>query len=164
MIRLEVVALPAPQGSKKGFVVGKRAVIVDDNKPTLRSWRAAVVETAEAFFADHPDEETIVDPVAIRVEFRFPKPVTDRHRHLHKGKPDLDKLLRSTLDALTNAAVIRDDSLVCSVSAVKRYAQHGETVGASIELEALGQVEQIAREASKLEAAAARKAAKAVAS
>jgi Holliday junction resolvase RusA-like endonuclease len=37
--------------------------------------------------------------------------------------PDVDKLLRSTLDALTTAEVIVDDSRVVAVWAVKKYAK-----------------------------------------
>jgi Holliday junction resolvase RusA-like endonuclease len=50
-------------------------------------------------------------------------------------RPDLDKLLRSTLDGLTDAGVWRDDSQVVSISAAKVYAKNGDTPGVIIEVE-----------------------------
>ena len=48
---------------------------------------------------------------------------------------DIDKLCRSTLDGLSAKAggtVIKDDSLVVSLKAVKKYAKEGELLGAKI--------------------------------
>ena len=46
-------------------------------------------------------------------------------------KPDIDKLQRSTLDALGEAGVWRDDSQVVDIRAWKSYADN-ETPGAVI--------------------------------
>jgi crossover junction endodeoxyribonuclease RusA len=37
------------------------------------------------------------------------------------ARPDLDKLLRSTLDALVDAGALADDALVVEVNAAKTY-------------------------------------------
>ena len=46
-------------------------------------------------------------------------------------KNDLDKLVRSTLDALTGIA-FKDDCQVTNLSATKRYCNEDEVVGADI--------------------------------
>ena len=48
---------------------------------------------------------------------------------------DIDKLCRSTLDGLSAKAggtVIKDDSLVVSLKAIKKYAKEDELLGANI--------------------------------
>jgi Holliday junction resolvase RusA-like endonuclease len=47
-------------------------------------------------------------------------------------KPDLDKLERGCLDALTSAAVIEDDARVVRLSSWKRYALPGEATGVGV--------------------------------
>ena len=39
---------PIPQGSKRAFVVGTRAVVVDSNKAPLKTWRSEIVSAARA--------------------------------------------------------------------------------------------------------------------
>ena len=48
-LHFDVAGLPAPQGSKKAFVNPRtrRAIIVDANPTTLRSWRQDVIEAAK---------------------------------------------------------------------------------------------------------------------
>jgi Holliday junction resolvase RusA-like endonuclease len=41
----------------------------------------------------------------------------------HCVKPDLDKLIRAVLDALTDAKVISDDAHICTIHALKDYGQ-----------------------------------------
>lgn len=131
--RIRVYGTPAPQGSKRHVGHG---VMVESSKK-VRPWRAAV--TAEA--AQH---EPVHGPVYIKVEFYLPRPRghyrTGRNAHLlrasapphHAVKPDLDKLVRSTLDALTDAGLIDDDARVYSLTARKRYADDAERPGALI--------------------------------
>jgi len=38
-----------------------------------------------------------------------------------RGRPDLDKLIRATLDALTDAGALTDDATVVSILAIKCY-------------------------------------------
>ena len=46
MITFRALGLPAPQGSKRAYIVGTRAVVVENNKHTQQSWRTAVADTA----------------------------------------------------------------------------------------------------------------------
>lgn len=108
---------PVPQGSKRAFVVKNRAVIVDDNRANLRTWRAEVVAAAQSELnGDGPIE----GPVKVSVFFYLRQPKRPKHR-LPATRPDGDKLERAILDALTAAGVVRDDGQVTSMSWRKRY-------------------------------------------
>jgi Holliday junction resolvase RusA-like endonuclease len=50
--------------------------------------------------------------------------------------PDLDKLQRSTLDALTGV-LFKDDSQVCRILAMKCYCLEGELEGCEIVVEGI---------------------------
>lgn len=84
--------------------------------------------------------------VFIEIEFLFYRPKSHYNSkgilrpaapaHLvSRGHGDLDKLLRSTFDALsisTGGTVISDDSLIVKVAGSKRYCLAGERGGALI--------------------------------
>jgi len=116
-LAFQVFGDPVPQGSKRAFVVKNRAVVVDDNKAPLWSWRTAVVDAARAELnGEAPD----LGPVRVTLMFflrqpkrpKAPVPIT---------KPDVDKLARAVLDGMTDAGVFRDDSQVTTLTVRKRY-------------------------------------------
>lgn len=88
----------------------------------------------------------IGDPVDVSIDFRFRRPKSHfgsgRNADLLKdgvaaypvsrNLGDLDKLVRSTLDALTAAAVFVDDSLVVRLDVWKLWCVGDEVPGASI--------------------------------
>ncbi len=96
----------------------------------LSDWIATVRLVAkQAMQHDPPWKE----PVGIGLEFRFPRPKShyrggkpdpDRLRkdapHLVAKRPDLDKLCRAVLDALTGVVWV-DDALVTRLQAIKYY-------------------------------------------
>ena len=126
-LRIDIVVhgVPAPQGSKRGGFSAKtgKTFVYEQNSKTQKSWRqdviAAAVELREA-----GSWETLDGPVALQVEFRLPRPasVNIRRRPYPAVKPDMDKLLRNTLDGLTQAGIYRDDAQVINLAATKRYA------------------------------------------
>ena len=137
-LTINVIGTPAPQGSHRGFVVNGRAVVTQDNKKT-KPWRQAVSAAAvDAITAAFPGSmrDPLMGPVDVTIEFFMPRPGyhfgTGRNAGVLKAnaptyvekKPDVDKLVRSTLDSLTDACVFRDDAQVARLSAVKRYADH----------------------------------------
>lgn len=136
-LEITVHGTPAPQGSKRGFVKGGRAVLVDDNKGPLRDWRHDV--TAAAVAARGEGWEPISGPVGLEVYFTFRRPRGHFGTGRNAGKirlsapprpavaPDLSKLIRAVEDALTDAGVWRDDALVVAISAGKFYDGHGFT-------------------------------------
>lgn len=134
-VRFEVIGLPAPQGSKRH--VG-RGVMVESSKK-VRPWREAVAWAGREAMAGRP---ALDGPLRLEVSFRLPptgrwsKTDSARGWRWKPRKPDLDKLLRSTLDALTDAAVIADDARVCEIDAGK--TEVAGPSGAFIVLASLG--------------------------
>jgi len=138
-VRFFVPGIPAPGGSKKGFVVGKRAVIVDDCKRS-KPWMQRVASVAADHFAT-----PLVGPVEVTFSFVVPRPKghygSGRNVNTIKPsapeypttKPDTTKFVRSTEDALKGIAW-GDDSQVVSQRAVKRY---GLRPGVMIEISSL---------------------------
>lgn len=116
---VEVIGEPAPQGSKKAYVVNGRAVLVESSSK-LKPWRATIAAYAFAA-AKESNWQKIDTPVRIEVDFFMPRPASVK-RSVPDRKPDLDKLLRSVLDGLTDAQVWTDDSRVCEIVARKHYA------------------------------------------
>lgn len=116
---------PEPQGSSRGFVgKGKngkpRAIITSDNAK-LKPFRQAVAQSVAAELSQvAPVAEKHV-PVGLRLDFFFEKPPSVPKKRLFPVvKPDLDKLCRSTLDALTGI-LFADDSQVVKVDMEKHY-------------------------------------------
>jgi Holliday junction resolvase RusA-like endonuclease len=127
-----VVGTPIPQGSHKAYVVNGYAKITDDNEKT-KPWRQDVKHAALDARGDRPPLD---GPVVVQVRFVMPRAKghfrTGRNAHLLRdtappfpaGKPDVDKLQRSLLDALTAAGVFRDDAQVVRIYAEKVFADH----------------------------------------
>ena len=124
LVRVDVYGLPAPQGSKR-HVGGGRMI---EASKKVGPWREAVVR---ACVADAAAGLLLDEPLTVCVTFRLPRPkghyrasglLRDSAPEHFTTVPDIDKLLRSTLDALTKAEVIVDDSRVVAVWAVKKYA------------------------------------------
>lgn len=140
---VNVHGLPAPQGSKRH--VG-RGIMVESSK-RVKPWREAVKHAAlDVLSLNNADDYPFgTEPVGITATFYLPRPKghfrTGRNAHLLRDaapdypatKPDIDKILRSSLDALGEACVWRDDSQVVHVVARKEYG----TPGAHFEIAAM---------------------------
>jgi crossover junction endodeoxyribonuclease RusA len=134
---VEVVGVPAPQGSKRH--VG-RGVMVESSK-RVKPWREAV---KWAVLEQHGAGEPLDGALELVITFRLPRPASHyrsgANAHLLRDsaprwpatRPDVDKLQRSTLDALGEAGVWRDDSQVVRVVATKAYADRDRPAGALI--------------------------------
>ena len=121
--------LPAPQGSKRHVGGG---VMVESSK-AVKPWREAVKYAALDALEAHPEWDRSTPAVGMQVVFTMPRPRshyrTGKRSHelradapaLHTKAPDLDKLLRSTWDALGQAGVFADDARVAQVYAIKTY-------------------------------------------
>lgn len=135
--RLSIVAygLPAPQGSKR--FVG-RGILIDDNPVALRTWREDVKHAALEAMAGTPGWFRDYRAVVGHFAFTLPRPAAhylpaaprlkrpagqlrEDAPTVHASRPDLDKLLRSTWDALTTAGAYVDDARLCQVHALKHY-------------------------------------------
>lgn len=144
MISFFVAGVPVPKGSAKAFMRKgmKFPVVVQDNNERQKPWASAIGYAAQQTGIKAVD----VGPVALGVEFHMPRPVShyrsgDREKGLkatapinHAKTPDLDKLIRCVMDALTGIAW-RDDSQVSTLlEAVKIYS---DTPGVRITLKRL---------------------------
>lgn len=134
-VSFRVPGTPIPKGSARSYV-SKRGKLstVQSNRDKLVPWEAAVAWRAKAAgLRPH------VEPCSIALVFTMPRPkghygargMRPSAPQSHTTKPDLDKLIRAVLDALTGIAWM-DDSQVLEISASKRYADEGETTGAEI--------------------------------
>ena len=138
--RFFVSGIPAPKGSTRAFFVAKlgRAIITSANAKT-KPWEQAVRAEAANAAAGAPPT---VAPIEVHVVFRFPRPkghfrangqVSPKAPLRLTKKPDLDKLERALLDALTGLLFV-DDSQVVSITSMKRYTKsdEGEEPGAAV--------------------------------
>lgn len=130
-IEFTVYGKPVQMGSKKAFIPKgwKRAIITDDNGDKRKQWAGAVSQEAAAVM---DGRELIGGKVLLSVDFYFSRPKSHfrsgKNAHLlkddapqwHIQTPDLDKLERCLLDAMTGI-VYRDDSQVCGVMKGKHW-------------------------------------------
>ena len=128
-----VIGIPQPQGSSRGFNVGGRVVITSDN-PKNKSWR----DTMSNSFVEASKSLTrpiFSTPVFIVAEFIMPRTKSlPKKNKPHTVKPDLDKLLRSLGDSLSDSRIINDDSIIVRWHASKRYAAIDECPGLKVQV------------------------------
>lgn len=125
-VSFTVPGKPAPQGSKRH--VG-RGILIESCKD-VGPWRERVAITAHNAMNRQP---LTTGAVAVWIEFVLPRPVSTPKRSTPPAtkKPDLDKLARAILDAITHT-VIADDSQVVRLTARKRLAELDEAPHADI--------------------------------
>ena len=120
-LEITVEGSPVPQGSFRHVGNGR---IISAN-PKLNAWRQTI--------ADQVTEKTLVRLIdgscTVQLVFTLPRPksVSKSRRERPTTKPDLDKLVRATLDAISlpkYVQLLTDDSIVTDLHAAKRYADH----------------------------------------
>ena len=131
MISFFIRGEPAPQGSKTGFVRGKRAVLVETSKK-LPAWRKQIEDTTRREYEGEPIDQ----PVKVTVDFFMPKPQKPRFEWPATA-PDLDKLQRAIGDGLEKGGVLRNDSRIVQWEARKFYADTPDDMGAHITITTL---------------------------
>jgi crossover junction endodeoxyribonuclease RusA len=141
---LFVPGRPVPQGSKSAFVSKStgRPIVVDKDV-RLPQWRmkvtAAAIEKQAEYMQTNPalfEALPFEGGVGITVDFVLERPkwhygtgknaghVKESAPAYPASMPDIDKLLRAILDALTDAQVWKDDGQVVWVQARKLYGMH----------------------------------------
>ena len=127
MLQITVYGLPAAQGSKRFLgIKGGKGILVESSK-AVKPWRQAVVYAAREALNGWAG---LMGPLCVEMIFTMPKPKSapKSRRTWPDRKPDLSKLVRSTEDALTDAAVWEDDARVVSLTTRKVFP--GEDPGA----------------------------------
>lgn len=123
MHTFRVMGKPVTQGSITAIPVKRKsgrigAVAIHNHSDALYSQRIAIQHEYTASSGQLYTDS----PIEIDMTFAFvrPKSVSVKKRPYHTVKPDVDKLVRAVLDALTNVAY-RDDSQVVRINANKIY-------------------------------------------
>jgi Holliday junction resolvase RusA-like endonuclease len=145
LVAFTVYGKPEPQGSVRAFVPtykngepmrragGSIIVNLTSTNAALKAWRkGAQKDIAAALEEDGLTPGATPDPVRVEATFYLQRPKahcgTGRNANTVKasapaypvGRPDVDKLLRALLDALTGT-VVADDSQVVEALARKVY-------------------------------------------
>lgn len=113
---------PEAPGGKNGFAIyrgsaarGTREftgrVVITDKNPDVQLWKQSVI------LAARPNGRALVNldcPLIVRYRFTLKRPtsVSVRKRPYPIVRPDWDNLIKGTQDALTEAGIWRDDSLI----------------------------------------------------
>lgn len=132
-------------------------IVMQENPAPLARWREAI---RKAYRATGAPEIPAGVPVALAITFRMRKPQSvPRERQGNPSVyPDLDKLTRAAMDALTyqkakgeegkpgykpsQEYAYRDDGQVCELVVRKRYCKPDEHPGATFTLERIAAPEQ----------------------
>lgn len=146
---IAVHGLPGPQGSKTAVGYGRsrktgRVIpLMRESSLKVKPWREQVTAAIQA--ALHAGQaQHLAGPVRADITFTMPKPVNapKRRRTYPAVTPDMDKLERSTYDAITKSGIWEDDGRVIENHNRKVYpGEHPDALdqpGAIIRLYTLG--------------------------
>ena len=120
-----VRAIPKAQPRTKATIRGTYAAVYTPQ--TARGWKDAIIESALRF-----PVRGLECPIALKCEFFLKRPKARKKELFVTTKPDIDNLLKSTMDALTELGIWRDDAQVCETSASKKYETEAIAPGADI--------------------------------
>lgn len=125
-----VPGTPAPQGSKR-HIGGGRMI---EMSPHVGAWRERIAITAHNTM-QQLGRTLMPGPVAIYIDLVLPRPKATPKSYTPPAikRPDVDKLARACLDAITGT-VVADDAQIVDLHATKRLAAIGEPPGAMLEI------------------------------
>lgn len=119
IVKFEVVGAAKPKGSMKAFIPkGWNRPVLTSTNASVKTWEQTIRNVAQ----DYANTYT-TDSVRVRLRFALPRPksLSRQVKPSHTKRPDVDKLARAALDALTGI-LWKDDSQVTSLNASKIYA------------------------------------------
>lgn len=118
-----------PKGSTRAFIPkGWSRAIVTAASPKTKIWEKQVrLKAIQEGFSEQPG------PFRVALQFVLPRPKRLKENPKHTTRPDVDKLSRCILDALTGVVWL-DDAQVVALRASKRYARAGEVPRVDIRL------------------------------
>lgn len=134
---------PVPQGSMSAFMPkGAKHPIVTSNNKNLKPWRKRMMDRFNIIMGIYKERPAIPSgPVEMKLIFKMPR-TKNKKMFWVDVKPDLDKLIRAVGDSLTDAGAIEDDSDVCVLYAIKRYARVHETPGVLLSIKQIKEDEE----------------------
>lgn len=120
---------PVPQGSMKAFRAGGKGkvVMIHSKGKELNEWRDNIAKTVKERMGERKPSDRAI---GITVYFYLLKPKSAK-RKSHTVKPDIDKLVRAVLDALTDVAY-NDDAQVIEIQVQKCYTLTESNQGISL--------------------------------
>ena len=113
-VRWMTVGIPAPQGSKRHVGNG----IMIEQSESLPAWRNQLIYDIKKA----ADGVKFDGGINVTLDFRFPRLKshyrTGKYSHILRDdaplykitKPDIDKIIRAVMDAMTYSGVIKDDA------------------------------------------------------
>jgi crossover junction endodeoxyribonuclease RusA len=116
-VAFSIDAQPRSQGSMTAVYNRKLGVsrVRHANAPALQLWRNLIRESAR-----NANAKVWPGPIGMRISFGVAPPLDARHGYVKR--PDLDKLIRGVLDALTGVCYV-DDAQVITIEAEKVFGQ-----------------------------------------
>jgi len=129
-VRFTVPGEAVPQGAlKAGIRKDGRVFLRNKSGQVLDTWRGSITAAAARAMSDRPP---LRSPVAVTLTFYRTRPrghygrrgLLPSARAMPSTRPDVDKLTRAALDALTGICFL-DDAQVADLHASKRYADQG---------------------------------------
>lgn len=135
LLKIKVPLEAKPQGSKTAYKTAQGRVVLVEASKGLKNARTQ----ASAWIRAEANRQgwqkvTKETPVGIMIIFRMARPKTVTREH-HTVKPDTDKMVRFTLDAVTDAGNIwTDDQQVTLIHAVKQYVQPKEQPSINLQI------------------------------
>jgi Holliday junction resolvase RusA-like endonuclease len=149
MIEFRVAGQAQPAGSKRAFVRGGHAQVVDAN-PRSRSWKSQVAQVAAEAYSG----PLLTGALSVEFCFCIPRPKshmgTGRNAGIVKRsapkfpttRPDVLKLARAVEDALTGV-IWNDDAQIVEERLVKLYDDRAQVIVRVWEAEAIGDLEVV---------------------
>lgn len=133
MVTFTVVGTPKPQGSKRAYINRKtgRPIITEQGGSQLTDWRTDVQQAAIRAQGDTPPLE---GPLTVKLHFYLQRPKSHPKTKITWPitRPDIDKLARAVLDAITYVC-FKDDSQVVVLYVTKTWAEANRGVTVTIE-------------------------------
>jgi Holliday junction resolvase RusA-like endonuclease len=126
-----------PKGSMRAFMPKghKFPVLTSTSGKNLKNWEQSIRgELQAAMNLTHPDiTKALFDaPIAVGIRFHMPRPKSKKKAKYPTSRPDIDKLARSAVDALSTI-VFRDDAQVVALQVRKVYAESGAKAEITVE-------------------------------
>jgi len=127
---------PKAKGSMRSIPfqdkAGKLHVNTFNANKSVTAWERVTKLSALEVWGDRPPVQEAVQ-IDLMFTLRRPKTVKEKSRPLPIVKPDIDKLSRTLLDALSGI-VFGDDAQVTGLTATKRYGSAGDPVGVTVRI------------------------------
>ena len=131
-----IPGMPLAQGRPRFARKGKFVVAYDPKESrAYKKYAAGVIQLVMREKSQRPFTET----VQVDLLFIFPRPKGKKYQaqDFKVSKPDLDNLIKMSLDAGTVAGLWQDDNIIAKLSAEKRYTDDPASVGVAVKVQEL---------------------------